>query len=340
MILQRSLSDGSLQQALAYSASRSSANISYLQSIYNCTFGILFFGTPHNGSSKARLLGSLIKLASLTLPNAACQIESGLVTALEEESETLRNITDQFAPLMSRFRIFFFWEQEKTDVKFTRDYIVDESSAAPILDNTERCGIAADHRGMIKFGTNTSQGFRTVMAALRRYSREAPQVIATRLSIAAEMLSMRREHEAVEMLKAIHPALTYSISHKIENKFEAALQKSTSYPLTSESAKQIEAPPSSEFLLLQGSGRRGSFVEDFKRCATIELPADDVKDSKRDRTIEAADSEENKDEEEEVDGEDVTVDLNVDCSEKKQDGKFVRAAPRWISSFRNSRGKT
>jgi hypothetical protein len=281
-------------------------------------------------------LGTLTKLASLALPNAAGQFESGLVTALEEESETLQNITDQFVPLISRFKIFFFWEQEKTDVKFTKDYIVDESSAAPILDNTERCGIAANHRGIIKFGTDTSQGFRTVMAALRRYSREAPQVIARRLSIAAEMLSMRREHEVMEILTTIRPARTYPFSYKSENKFEEALQKSATYPLMSENAKQINAPPSSEILLLQDSGQRGSIAEDFEACSTIGLPVDDSKDLKRVGTIEAMDSEESIDRKAEVEGADVMMGLKMNRTEKKQDGNFVPAALRWISSFRSS----
>jgi hypothetical protein len=136
------------------------------------------------------------------------EIESGLVNALEEESETLQNITDQFAPLMANFRIFFFWEQEKTDLKYTKDYIVDEMSAAPILDNTERCGIAADHVGICKFGSNTSQSFRTTVAALRRYTREAPQVVSGRWVKAIETMSGNRKHEAMEMLRAIHPSQT------------------------------------------------------------------------------------------------------------------------------------
>jgi hypothetical protein len=127
------------------------------------------------------------------------------VNALEEESETLQNITDQFAPLMANFRIFFFWEQEKTDLKYTKEYIVDETSAAPILDNTERCGIAADHRGMCKFESSTSQGFRTTVAALRRYSQEAPQVISSRWIKTAEMLSENRRREAMELLRGIQP---------------------------------------------------------------------------------------------------------------------------------------
>ena len=157
------------------------------------------------------MLGSLTKLASLTIPKSAIQVESNLLKALEKESETLQNITDQFAPLMSNFRIYFFWEQEKTDLKYTKDYIVDEASAAPILDNTERCGIAADHRGICKFGTPTAQGFRTVVAALRRYSQEAPQVIRGRWIKSIESLGESRRYEAMEMLKGIQamPAYTH-----------------------------------------------------------------------------------------------------------------------------------
>jgi hypothetical protein len=184
---------------LAYSASRKSSKLTHLHSIYTCTYSILFFGTPHQGSSKARLLGSLQKLASLTIPKGAVQVESSLVKALEEESETLQNITDQFAPLMSRFRVFFFWEEEKTDLKYTRDYIVTEASAAPILDNTERCGISANHRGMCKFDSNTAQGFRTAIAAIRRYTREAPPIITTRIAQADSMLFEIRRNEAMEL---------------------------------------------------------------------------------------------------------------------------------------------
>jgi len=104
------------------------------------------------------------------------EFESGLLNALEKESEILQNITDQFAPLMPNFRVFCFWEQEKTNLKYRRDYIIDETSAAPILDNTERCGIGADHQKMCKFQSPSDQGYRTAVAALRRYAREAPYV--------------------------------------------------------------------------------------------------------------------------------------------------------------------
>jgi len=126
-----------------------------------------------------------------------------LLSALEDGSETLQNITDQFAPLSPNFRIYFFWEQERTDLKYTKDYIVDEASAAPILDNTERSGIAADHRGICKFETSSSQGFRTVVAALQRYSRNAPEIVKARTLRAAATLGTQRWNEARELVGGV-----------------------------------------------------------------------------------------------------------------------------------------
>jgi hypothetical protein len=190
-------------QALAYSASRSSPKIAHLNSIYTCTYAILFFGTPHSGANKARLLGSLQKLVSLAIPKAAVQFESSLLNALEQESETLQNITDQFAPLMGSFRVFFFWEQEKLDLKYSKEYIVDESSAAPIIDGTERCGIAADHRAMVQFDKNSLQGFRTVVSAIKRYCQEAPESIRMRYMQSMRVLSDSVHFEAMMSLQSI-----------------------------------------------------------------------------------------------------------------------------------------
>lgn len=190
-----------VKRALAYSASQTASKVAHLHSIYTCTYGILFFGTPHNGSSKANLFSNLQKVVSLTVPKKALETDSSLLKALEEDSEVLQNITDQFAPLLHRFRIFFFWEQERTDLKYTKDYVVDQSSAAPILDDTERSGIAADHRGICRFERRNSPGFRTVAAALKRYCKDAPDVIRARQKTASETLSTRRWNEASELLR-------------------------------------------------------------------------------------------------------------------------------------------
>lgn len=57
------------------------------------------------------------------VPSAVWDTEGQLLDALREGSETLQNITDMFAPLMRNFRIYFFWEQEKTNFGATKDYV-------------------------------------------------------------------------------------------------------------------------------------------------------------------------------------------------------------------------
>ena len=79
--------------------------------------------------------------------------------------------------------------------------VVEESSAAPILDNTERAGLPYDHRNMCKFESRTSPGYRLVVAALMRYSREAPEVVSRRWKHAVNMLYSKRSQEADELLR-------------------------------------------------------------------------------------------------------------------------------------------
>lgn len=121
--------------------------------------------------------------------------------APEDGSETLQNITDEFISLMSRFHMFFRWEQLRTNLKYTEDYIASIASAVPTVDGVEQCGIPADHQGMCKSQDPYSPGLRRVIAVLKRYSKAAPLAIERRLSLDTEMLGLRRRHEAMELLR-------------------------------------------------------------------------------------------------------------------------------------------
>ncbi|CAG7940151.1 unnamed protein product [Penicillium nalgiovense] len=189
-----------VKRALSLSQGRTSAKSARLHMIYTCTYGILFFGTPHNGSSKARHLDTIHKLASFIVPKRVARFETSLVTGIEDDSETIQNIAEDFSPLMSRYHILFLWEQLRTDMKYTMDYIVDRESAAPILDGTDRCGIAADHRGICKFEKVDSPGFKVVIVALTRYCKAAPARITERLMESANSLSEKRRYEAMELV--------------------------------------------------------------------------------------------------------------------------------------------
>ena len=100
---------------------------------------------------------------------------------------------------MKQFHIFFFWEEVPSDLAGRSRTLVAEPSAAPIVDNTERAGIPANHVQMVQFSDVHSSSYRTVIAALARYSRDAPMVIARRWQQAIEALARARSNEAFEL---------------------------------------------------------------------------------------------------------------------------------------------
>ena len=77
---------------------------------------------------------------------------------------------------------------------------MEEASAAPILDNTERAGLPGDHCEICAFENKSSPGYRLVVAALIRYSRDATSITQVRWVKAKEMLASLRHNEAAELL--------------------------------------------------------------------------------------------------------------------------------------------
>jgi hypothetical protein len=185
-----------VKKALAYSASRTSAQVVHLHTIFVSTYAILFFGTPHNRMGTARWLAMESKQTSELRPP---KIGSHSNSVLSSDSEALDLITDQFAPLMKQFQIFFFWEELQTSLGRQSIFMVEESSAAPNVDNTERCGVDATHSQMVKFSDKSTSSYRTTIAALRRYCRDAPPFINRRWKKALETQARTRSEEAFEL---------------------------------------------------------------------------------------------------------------------------------------------
>ncbi|PGH16231.1 hypothetical protein AJ80_05254 [Polytolypa hystricis UAMH7299] len=154
--------------------------VNHLLSIFFSTYGILFMGTPHNGSDLAGFGSFVQQVSSNVLPKMFFDSSPNLIQALKRNNPTLQNINDQFGYMRRRFRIYFFYEAKPMDLKTTKKFIVDESSAAPILDGVERMGINADHGAMARFENENSPGYEAVADAIIRYSMDAPKVIAGR----------------------------------------------------------------------------------------------------------------------------------------------------------------
>ena len=186
-----------VKKALAYSSTRTSQHIEHLYSIFASTYAILFFGTPHQGTDKENWRA----IAHVESPRhlAQLRLDTQLLIATEKGSETLQSITEHFASLMKQFHIFFFWEELESGEGNRRGYIVEESSAAPLVDNTERSGIHASHSEMIRFSDRNTSSYRTVVEALVRYCRSAPSIISRRWGKAMETFARARSDEAFEL---------------------------------------------------------------------------------------------------------------------------------------------
>ena len=103
-----------VKRVLAYSSTRISKHVDHLYYIFVSTYAIMFFGTPHNGSDKASWLSSSQLLDGSELSGHPAK-DNQLISSIEKESETLQSITEQLAPLMKHFHIFFFWRSFKVN---------------------------------------------------------------------------------------------------------------------------------------------------------------------------------------------------------------------------------
>ncbi|KAL3477561.1 Alpha/Beta hydrolase protein [Aspergillus californicus] len=169
-----------VKRALIYSRSITNEKVEHLRSIYVSTYGILFLGTPHNGSEVAKWGILLQNICAAVLPKKFMDSSPHLIKALKTNNETLQNINSLFTDMVPRFHIYFFHETLSTDVKGSRELIVDETSAAPYTDGAERMGIEADHSHMCKFDDENAPGYEAVAEALLRYSGDAPATIQER----------------------------------------------------------------------------------------------------------------------------------------------------------------
>ncbi|KUL87058.1 hypothetical protein ZTR_05730 [Talaromyces verruculosus] len=164
---------------------------------------------------------------------------------------------------MKKLRIYFFWEELLTDLGEHKRFLVEEASAAPTMDNTERCGIDATLAGMVKFPKSDSSSYRTVIAGLARHCKDAPTIIARRWEKELETLARTRANDAPGLVGLdykihIDPSIWLSNGAVERNKYYFAPQEtSTAFVGRREILKVIQkALLSSETSISQRSQKR------------------------------------------------------------------------------------
>jgi hypothetical protein len=109
-----------VKRALLYSHHVRDPHLEDLQSIFVSTFGLIFLGTPHNGSDAAAWGVIIQAMANALIPKRFFDSEPVLLKTLRKDNQTLANINSQFLDIHQRFEAHMVHENQKTDIKGKR----------------------------------------------------------------------------------------------------------------------------------------------------------------------------------------------------------------------------
>jgi len=107
-----------LKRALLYSNDLRDPDLEIQRSIYISTYGIIFLGTPHTGSSLAPW-ARVLQAMSGALPKKFLDSEPVLLKTLKKDNVVLQEINNHFLDIYQRFKIHMVRENKKTDLKYT-----------------------------------------------------------------------------------------------------------------------------------------------------------------------------------------------------------------------------
>ncbi|KAM0240955.1 hypothetical protein ACHAPO_001757 [Fusarium lateritium] len=175
-----------VKRALLYSHDVRGTHLEDLGSIYVSTFGLIFLGTPHIGSDTAAWGVMIQAMANALIPKRFFDSEPVLLKTLRKDNETLVNISSHFLDIYQRFEIHMVRENQKTNIKGKRFFVVDANSAAPPLPGVTYYGIEANHADMCKYDSIHSPGFLNIAITLKEWVEKAPLLIQWRWYIEEE----------------------------------------------------------------------------------------------------------------------------------------------------------
>ncbi|CAK7230365.1 hypothetical protein SBRCBS47491_007561 [Sporothrix bragantina] len=193
-----------VKRAILYSNDLRDDEHEAFRSIYVSTYGIIFLGTPHTGSGLA-FWGRVLQGMSALAPKKIFDTETVLIKSLKRDNERLQDINTHFLDIYQRFRIQMVHENQKTDLKGTKVFVVDKISACPQLPGVTYYDIEADHSHMCKFDGPNAPGYRTMTTAIQEWVKEAPAVIDVRWKVEQEDRAARLRRELEERQNAYVP---------------------------------------------------------------------------------------------------------------------------------------
>jgi hypothetical protein len=138
----------------------------HLQTIFNCTKGILFMGTPHRGAWMADWARTPASVLNLAVPT-----NKSLLEILETDGQFLESIQVRFWSMIRelwqagrRLEVTCVFEELPLPVV---GRVVSKESAT--LEGYNSFSIHANHRDMVRFGSAEEGGFKRLLGELMRW---------------------------------------------------------------------------------------------------------------------------------------------------------------------------
>ncbi|KAK3985643.1 hypothetical protein QBC44DRAFT_274798 [Cladorrhinum sp. PSN332] len=237
-----------VKRALLYSNDVRAHHQEDFRSIFVSTYGIIFLGTPHNGSDIA-IWGRVLQLMSdITIPRKLFETQPTLLRALKRDNETLQGINSHFLDVYQRFRIHMVHENHRTDVRGSKILVVDAASAGPQLPGVTYYGIEASHSGMCKFESENAPGWVNVSTAIREWVGDGENVIPIRWEVEEEDRRTRANLENFERRRGYGGSNEITISHQRSLVAPAMIASASAPSLLIESmpSEQSQGPPEPE----------------------------------------------------------------------------------------------
>jgi len=156
------------KEALLYSQNTPE---SHLRSIFECTRGIIFMGTPHRGSWMARW-ATIPASAFGIITAGSTSTNKPLLHVLEADDQFLESIQTRFWSMMrglppGRLETTCFFEELPLPVGGT---VVAKGSAT--LEGYAAFSIYANHSDMVKFASPEDNGFKRLLGELARWTQQ------------------------------------------------------------------------------------------------------------------------------------------------------------------------
>ncbi|KAL9103273.1 MAG: hypothetical protein Q9163_001675 [Psora crenata] len=166
-----------VKSALIHSDAARKGALEEHRSIKTSTYGIMFMGTPHQGSGSALMGKLLVNVASVFVT-----ADDRLLKHLEDNSEWLQQQLGQYGSISGDFVTKFAYEVYKTPtiMRYSILVVPRESAVVPGAVDAEPIAIHADHLNMVRFMSKEHNGYRTVSGHLRIMAESACNVIASR----------------------------------------------------------------------------------------------------------------------------------------------------------------